>query len=64
VDKRPVPRAGKEHIHVPIVLKSGILSLLEPSRPAQGLLYLDLYRFLLVFKMEFVSNRLHFDLTA
>jgi hypothetical protein len=28
------------HLHVPIVFKSGSLSLLEPSRPVMGLLYL------------------------
>jgi hypothetical protein len=28
------------HIHVPIVLKSGILELLERSRPVQGYIYL------------------------
>jgi hypothetical protein len=28
------------HFHVPIVLKSGSLNLLEPSGPVQGLLYL------------------------
>jgi hypothetical protein len=28
------------HLHVPIVLKSGSLNLLEPSEPVMGLLYL------------------------
>jgi len=28
------------HLHVPIVMKSGSLSLLDPSRPVQGMLYL------------------------
>ena len=30
------------HLHVQTVMKSGILSLLEPSRPVQGLLYIFL----------------------
>jgi hypothetical protein len=30
------------HLHVPIVLKSWSLNLLEPSGPVQGLLYLYL----------------------
>jgi hypothetical protein len=33
---------GKVGLHVPIVLKSGRLSFLEPSGPVQGLLYLYL----------------------
>ena len=43
----PVRRADKPcHFHVPIVLKSGILNLLEPSGPFQactGIAYLYLY---------------------
>jgi hypothetical protein len=34
------------HIHVPIVLKSGILELLEPSGP-ESVLYRDLFIFYL-----------------
>ena len=33
-------RADLNHLHVPTVLKSGSLNLLEPSRPLQELLYL------------------------
>ena len=34
--------AWVDNLHVPIVLKSGSFSLLEPSGPVQGLLYLYL----------------------
>jgi hypothetical protein len=51
----PQPR----HLHVPIVLKSGILNLLEPSGPVMGLLWLCIMASIMLFMAVCVSNGFH-----
>jgi hypothetical protein len=52
-------RADKlNHLHVPIVLKSGSLNILEPSGPVQGLLYLLGGTVPLILTVEWLASRL------
>jgi hypothetical protein len=50
-----------DQLHMPIVLKSGSLNLLEPSGPVMGLLYLYLYIILLCVTLRSGSSEVGYD---